>query len=208
MSELTKNDEAKKEKEKTYSVGECKAIVQKVKSCVKALEQASGQLPKVNKDGYSECPFAEQLYAKKEDAQKEANACLKELDECAHWVTNEINRLTGNLTVITASKDILNTTSTKVRVEDAEIKVAALCMQFEEVQEAIKSTFEETQEAIQKASQKRFPGRIPREFPSGPIIVDYVDPRKKQKDEGSGFSFSGEMKQMFGRDMLNLQKHE
>ena len=205
MGDLTKN-KAKRKKEKTYSVEECKAIIKEAKSCIKALKRANGQLPKVNKDGYSECHFAEQLYAKKEKALNEANICLRKLDKCNQWVAKEIYRLSGNLTVITASKDVLNTSSPKARLTDAEIKVAALCKQFKMVKEAIKSIFEEMQEAIQKASQKQFPGRIPREYPNGPLIADCVSSREKQKDKRDDFVFSGEMKQMFERDMHELQK--
>jgi len=52
-----------------------------VGACVDRLLRAARQLAEVDEDGYSECPFAEQLYAEKEEAQRDAEICLKKLDE-------------------------------------------------------------------------------------------------------------------------------
>ena len=63
---------ARKPVEETITIAVIEAFLQKAAQCVQELLRAASQLPKIDENGSSECPFAEELYAKKEEAQKKA----------------------------------------------------------------------------------------------------------------------------------------
>jgi len=149
--------------------------VRKANKCAKNLGKATRELPKVNDDGSSECGFAEELYAKREETLDEAHGHLRTLDKYSRWAAEEIKHLKDNLTVILAGKEALHKDSPRNRFSDAEVKLAASCRKLVRLRESIKKVFKLLQKTIKEAYEKQFPGRIPRDNSYSPI-VDFVDP--------------------------------
>ena len=146
-------------------IAEVEKHIEKSKSDIEKLKRAMELLPKVADDGDSECPFAEQLYAEKEEALEKANASLKQLDEYRQWVEDEIGKCKNDLTVITAHQEQLHKDQPRRHYSEAEAKVAATLKHLAKVKEEIAELFEQMQESIQQASQKQYPHKIPEKYP-------------------------------------------
>jgi hypothetical protein len=72
-------------------------------------------LPMIDEEGNSECPFAEDLYEAKEDAEQKVT---EELDKASHYISllgQEIARLRGNHARISADAGSLNSAEAKER---------------------------------------------------------------------------------------------
>ena len=76
------------------------------------------QLPKVDENGYSECPFAEELYAYKEEAAAIVAEESKKLQLCLELVKEEIDRCQQNI-------EILSTDASSLHLEEAKKKYEA-----------------------------------------------------------------------------------
>lgn len=157
------------------TVAEVEAFIAVAQSCINKLQSATKVLPKVDKDGSSECPFAEELYAQKEEAQKEAQECLEKLGEYQLWVENQIRICQNNLSIISSGKAALRTDRPRDRLSEAEDNLSAFCKKLEELLGKIEDVFRQLQAAIMEASQKQFPGRIPRKNPGFPILLSEPD---------------------------------
>ena len=152
---------ARKPVEETITIAEIEAFLQKAAKCVEELLRAASQLPKVDENGSSECPFAEELYAKKEEAQKKVQQCLPQLNIYRGWVGQEINRCKKNLVVISAHQDMLNRDRPRRYFSQAETKLAALYKKLLTLREKIDQMIKKIQEALREAAQKQYPGKIP-----------------------------------------------
>ena len=139
--------------------------LQKSQAAVEKLERTAGRLPKVDQDGNSECPFAEQWYAEKEAAQKELNDCLQKMDEYRQWVDKEIHGCRNDLSVTTAHEERLHKDSPREHYSDAEAKISGNLRHLAKVKEQIEALFKQMQKSIQKACRKYYPGKIPGKYP-------------------------------------------
>jgi hypothetical protein len=151
----------KKPVEETITIAEIESFLPKAAGCIEELLRAARSLPKVDKDGSSECPFAEEWYAKKEEAQEKVSKCLKRLNKYSCWITKEISRCKNNMTVISAHQDQLNNDRPRKYFSEAEAKLAALYKRLISLLEKVKEMFTKAQEAIREAAQKQYPGKIP-----------------------------------------------
>ena len=142
------------------------AHIERSQSAVEELQRTSGQLPKVDEDGNSECPFAEQLYAEKEEAQNEVNACLKQMDEYRKWIDEEIAGCKNDLTVISAHQEYIHRDKPRAHYSDAEAEAAATLKHLEEVKENMEEALEQMQESTKEASPKQYPSKIPEKYSS------------------------------------------
>ena len=77
---------------------ELQSILDRDKKLIDELEQAMTVLPHVEEDGSSECPFAGELYAKKEELEQQVKDVVKHLQGYDADLTREIRRLKGNQT--------------------------------------------------------------------------------------------------------------
>ena len=154
--------ETKKPTEENITIPEIEQFLQFCAQCIEQLLLAVRQQPIVDKEGSSECPFAEELYAKKEEAQEKVSQCLKQLDKYSCWLTKEIGRCKNNMTVISAHQDKLNNDRPRKYFSDAEARLAALYKKLIRLLEKVKEMFIKAQEAIREAAQKQYPGKIPK----------------------------------------------
>jgi hypothetical protein len=75
---------------------------------LKKLEQKASVLPKVEKDGYSECPFARDLYSVKEEAEEKVTTHLKKLRRNVAVLKKEIYKCKKNLQLIQSDANHLH----------------------------------------------------------------------------------------------------
>ena len=183
---------------RTLTITEVEACIEKAKKCAQELLSAARQLPEIDKEGSSECHFAEELYAKKEEAQAKAEGCLEELDECRIWVEQQMHRCQSNLSVVSSGKNALHTDIARDRLSEAEERLVALYKKLEELLEKIQEVFEQLQAAIKEASQKQFPGRIPRKNP-GFYNPSITFPEPNMAREGKNTSLDNDLRQMIAK---------
>ena len=135
---------------------------------INELESKIEVLPKVDKYGNSECPFAERVYAQKEEAEKKLVEELGTLEECAALIPKELARCRRNSKRIFGAAKSLNLQEPRSQflvaetVEDARYK--EVTRYHEEVQLMIKKV----KETLKKSQAKKFPGKIPQNLPAFP----------------------------------------
>lgn len=71
---------------------------------VEKLESKTHQLPIVDENGESECSFAEQLFAQKEEAAAKVREEVRTLEDLREFMDKEVSRLRRNL--LTIDRDI------------------------------------------------------------------------------------------------------
>jgi hypothetical protein len=85
---------------KAYGPGGTESLLREVDGCIDALVKALRMLPRVHKDGSSECPFAEELFADKEAIQRELESLSGQLHKHYETATEELKRCKRNRNVI------------------------------------------------------------------------------------------------------------
>ncbi|MDD5135638.1 MAG: hypothetical protein PHP01_09560 [Phycisphaerae bacterium] len=183
--------EKRDSKEGKLTIAEVESFLGTVDSCIAELAQKISQLPKVEQDGSSECPFARQLYADKEEAQKKVQCCLEKLNEYGSWVQSEIARCKNNLAVITAHENQLNNDRPREYFSDAETQLAALYNRLVQLAQKIQEAIRNIQQALEQASQKQYPGDVGQQIPSFQMPPLPGDSNLSQPD------FDAQLKQMF-----------
>ncbi|HBG25748.1 MAG: hypothetical protein A2Y10_20275 [Planctomycetes bacterium GWF2_41_51] len=169
------------------TIQDVESILQHTESCIGNLDSAAGQLPRVEEDGSSECPFAKELYDKKEEAQKKVEACLNRLHECHKWCMEQINKCKNNLVIVSANADRLNDDLPLQDFTEAEVKLSAMYKKVIRLNEKIEKMVKKCQKAIQHASQKQFPSDVEED--------DETSQEEKQQQEMDGF-----LRQMLGKN--------
>jgi hypothetical protein len=142
---------------KTISIKDIESFLQHAASCIETLRNAVSFLPKVDEKGNSDCPFAKELYEKKEKAQEEVASCIDRLHEYEKWTDDQIKRCLNNLTVISANADRLNSDLPRRDFTEAEAKAAALYKRLVRLRLKIRKAIKKCQKAIKEASQKKYP---------------------------------------------------
>ncbi|MHC4116586.1 MAG: hypothetical protein ACYSWO_03655 [Planctomycetota bacterium] len=155
----------KPDKEQPVTVEQIEGIVTEAVSDAKALQQSSGSLPKVDQDGHSECPFAEELYAKHEELRKKVQKRLPQLHECLTVVAEQITKYGNDLVVVSTHQDRLNRDRPRAHFSEAEAQLAALYKRYLQLQDRVEQAIHFVNDVLQEASTKRFPGKIPQKWP-------------------------------------------
>ncbi len=152
-------------REQQLTIKEIESIVAGAVSDAQELQQSSGSLPNVDQEGNSECPFAEQLYAKHEELRKKVQRRLAELHECLAAIDEQITKYGHDLAVVSANKDRLNRDRPRAHFSEAEAELAGLYKRCLQVRDRVEQAILFVDEVLQQAATKRFPGRIPRDRP-------------------------------------------
>lgn len=149
------------------NIDEVEAYIQSALARAEDLFQAVHSLPNVDEQGDSECPFAEELYAKKEECQKEVQGCLSRLQGHLSAVEEAIARINGDQELVSAHGAQLHGDRAKGHFSQAEGELGALCKRYEKLRDRIEETIERIEEILAEAATKQFPGRQPRRWPGG-----------------------------------------
>ncbi len=142
--------------------------LESTKKCMEDLDRSVHSLPSVDEDGNSECPFAEELYAQKEELQKTLEARLKDLFEMMKAVDAEIQRCRKNLAVVTAHHDSIHGEKVRDKYSDEEFKLAERIKQLTEIREQIQKAIKAVQKALAESKARYYPGTKPDEWPGIP----------------------------------------
>lgn len=119
-------------------------------------------LPKVKKDGSSECPFAEDLYAQKEEAAKAAQRRLEELRELLRLIENKIARCRANMTRVSRDKGSLNSKEARSQYQRAKEAQEFHYRKAVDQKKAVLELIKQIEQAAREADQKKYPGKEPR----------------------------------------------
>jgi len=157
--------------QKPKTIKEIESIIGCAVLDAQKLQQSSGSLPNVDQEGDSECPFAEQLYAKHEELRKKVQRHLAKLHECLAVVDDQIREYGHDLAVVSAHKDRLNRDRPRDHFSEAEAELASLYKRCLQVRVRVEEAIRFVDEVLQQAATKRFPGRLPRdrEQSGGPV---------------------------------------
>jgi len=110
-SEETNHD--KREKQPSYmNLEDLDEFINHMEALLDKLTSKVNQLPKVDEKGNSECPFAEELYADKEEALTEVSKESKKIEQYLDRVKWEIKRCRKNL-------DLIRFDRTKITLDEA-----------------------------------------------------------------------------------------
>ena len=165
---------------RNVDLNEAEKGLESTKKCMEDLDRSVHSLPSVDEKGNSECPFAEELYAKKEELQKTLEARLKDLFEMLKAVDAEIKRCRKNLAVVTAHKDRIHGEKVRDQYSDEELKLAARIKQLTEIREQIQKAIKAVQKALAESKARYYPGTKPEEWPG--ISDDSPTPPLKGSD--------------------------
>jgi len=86
--------------ESSYGPGGTASLLRQVDGCIDALVKAMDILPRIHKDGSSECPFAEEFHADKEEIQRELQSLAGQLHKHYESASEELKRCKHNRNVI------------------------------------------------------------------------------------------------------------
>ena len=162
------------------NLNEAEKALESTKKCMEDLDRSVHSLPSVDEEGNSECPFADELYAKKEELQEKLESRLKDLFELLKAVEAEIKRCEKNLAVVTGHKDRIHGDKVRDQYSDEELKLAARIKQLTEIREQIQKAIKAVQKALAEAKARYYPGTKPEKGPG--ISDDSPTPPLKGSD--------------------------
>jgi len=162
----------RKNDKQAITIKEIESIIGVAVMDAQKLQQSTGSLPNVDQEGNSECPFAEQLYAKHEELRKKVQWHLAKLHDCLAVVDDQIRKYGHDLAVVSAHKDRLNRDRPRDHFSEAEVQLATLYKRCLQVRGQVEEAIRFVDEVLQQAATKRFPGRLPRDRQQsgGPVI--------------------------------------
>jgi len=138
--------------------------LQSISSHIKELESALA-LPEVNEDGSSECPFAEDLYAKKEALEEQVTHDLEKLKCYVKALDNEIKRCQRNLSQIQADGGKLNLKETSEHYSQAADAQQQQLQSTIEDKDAVSVILSKAQAVLNVSRTRKYPGKKPQERP-------------------------------------------
>ena len=143
------------------------------------LKNAVKTLPVVDKDGKSECDFAEQLYAQKEEAEEKLVLEIRRQREFLPTIQQELRRTGHNLSIVRSNSSSLSNMEPKETLSKAVLEEEARLKKVEEQQRKINDLLQRMNSALAMSRAKKFPGRTPRKpqagFSSAPSSTSFPE---------------------------------
>jgi hypothetical protein len=173
---------------------------------VEELISNASQLPKVDKNGYSECPFAEELYARKEKAVKNVEKALKELQQFRATVKKEVDRCRHNLNLVGNDSKRLRTDQPKEGYDRARKAQVSEYNRAIMRQKKLFELFKRANEALKKAKEKKWPfGKPKSQNNFNPqAVLDAVVDSRRNGIRNTEFVSSHASRPSFNRETNNL----
>ena len=149
-----------------------------IDECMEGLHKAYDLLPKVDEEGYSECPFAEQLYAQKQEQQQELQQHLEKLKTDLAQTETEIQKCNSNANIVASDQGQLHSQDVFERYEQAEDKLKSKLEQLREKRTCIRLKIEDVKKLLAKAGEKNWPDGEPEghKFSLGPSLSSQDNP--------------------------------
>jgi chromosome segregation ATPase len=135
------------------------------------LEAATSSAPYVNEAGESECPFAESLYAKKEELEEKVSGKVNVLSAYLMGFDAEKMRCQEELDRIQEDYKKLNLQETSDHYAEAVLRLTEKCRSLQESKDAVTAVLVRARAALKRSKGRKFPGRKPQQqfsLPAGP----------------------------------------
>ena len=136
--------------------------IQTMAGFLENLSDKTETLPRVDPDGSSECPWAEDKYAEKEEMIKKVKEQLQELEIYLDITCQIINQHQGNIEQVRTDKETLYSNSAKDGYSFAEMTAEHHLREAIERQTALKGMISWAEKVLSLAAEKQFPGRKPK----------------------------------------------
>ena len=157
-----------------------KAYLESVENEVALLQRAVETLPRVDANGRSECPFAEDLYARKDELEANVGRAVVILQEFQAGLEQEVERCQRNLSRIRGDEGDL---STDVAIAKYDLAADKQQEEWERAmfdRNAVNMVLPRAVAVLEVARSKKYPGKTPerRESYRLPEITEIVSSPK------------------------------
>jgi len=157
---------------------EVDGLIRRVETFSKEYLGAVRVLPRVDRDGHSDCPFAEELYARKEEWEAKLRDGLASLQAELRKVEEALTLCRRRGAVVEGDQSRLTGEDAKRRYADAQARLEEECEQYIRMRRDLTRAIETIGKALATGSLKQYPGRRPRRplpfplplpIPGGPV---------------------------------------
>jgi len=153
--------EIDKTKEREDALKGLERVSGNVEKNTKELEDRASCLPIVEEDGSSECPFAEDLYAQKEEVEEKLKSALLDLNGRIPFLAQEISRCRNNLKQMSSDREKLVLEAPKNSYSSAEQEQKTQLRDVIKIQMRINDILKRAKLVLEIAEAEKFPGRKP-----------------------------------------------
>ena len=179
------------------SVEDIDSYIEHRRKDMAALSGIIKRLPKVDDQGHSECPFAESLYAEKEEETTKFIESLSKLPGYIALVNREIQRFKQNLSKLSMGTHELQLPQAREKYQTAKQNYEFHYQKYTQRRDTLVELSKQADEVLREAQSKKWPLGTPREkysFPSLPrtklandsFISKNTNPSFQQLDTGHG----------------------
>ena len=149
------------ERDYVFRGTEVRSLLDRIEQGVDELEQAMTSLPHVEDDGGSECPFADELYDKKEDLEAEVRDAIQRMQVYDADLQLEMQRVQANRSRVQADGTRLNLPQTQDHYRQAEELLDKQYRQLVQDREAIAVVMARAQAVLQVSQRRKLSGHDP-----------------------------------------------
>jgi hypothetical protein len=157
------------------------SMIQFMPNYLEKLQSKIDILPKVDKEGRSECPFAEDLYFEKDQEAEEVAKKLKRLRLCLEFVVRELTRLRQDLARTMADAGSLHLKKAKEEYSHAVRSLRVHIKKNIDRRNKLIDLISQTEKLLNTAHSKKWPLGKPKERRRFPAI-----PSGQKSSFGSG----------------------
>jgi len=158
---------------------ELRRVLAGITEHIEQLDRAMSSLPHVNKEGGSECGFAEDLFAQKEELEKQVIEDVNRLMGYMRAIDHDIARCRNNLSRIQADSAKLNRDEARDCYSRAQEAAERELREAVQDKDAISIVLARATAVLKVSQARKFPGREPQRQlpPAGPGAPEGPGPR-------------------------------
>ena len=154
---VQEENEEKEEEQKPLDLESIESDIRSMDHLLRTLEKKSGILPKVDKEGNSDCPFAQDLYSVKEEAEEKVINHLKKLRMDHKALMKEISRCRKNLQLIQSDTNRLHLEDTLKAYKEAEGSLECYYKRAIETKARLIESMVDVRKMLDKTKEKKWP---------------------------------------------------
>jgi hypothetical protein len=158
---------------------ELRRVLAGITEHIEQLDRAMSSLPHVNKEGGSECGFAEDLFAQKEELEREVIEDANRLLGDKRSIDHDVARCRNNRARIQVDSGKLNRDEARDCYSRAEEAAEREYREAVQDKDAISIVLARAQAVLKVSATRKYPGREPQRQspPAGPGAPEGPDPR-------------------------------
>ena len=149
--------EEKPEDQKPLDLESIESDISDMNPLLRTLEQKAGILPKVDKEGNSDCPFARDLYIVKEEAEEKVINHLKNLRMDYKALRKEISRCRKNLQLIQSEVNRIHLADTLNDYKEAEGSLEFYYKRAIDLKTWLTESMADARKLLDKTKEKKWP---------------------------------------------------